>query len=125
MGEIKAYRIGQKAHCQMYGCRKDAKIAVGNPRFDINSIHLCEEHAMEVYEAYSKLYGVNESADVAAENMKYRRLLTESLKEVQNGSFKKDKAIEIAKEVGVEADDDMKKDTIMNNLIKFLEEGEM
>lgn len=123
MSNIKVYEIGQRANCHMYACREYAKVAIGNPRFDSNSIHLCKKHAIEMLKALNSKYGEDLAEDVASEKEILSNLFGKALEDLKVGVLKKETVIETCKKLGLEASEEQTKDTLIEKLINHLEGG--
>lgn len=74
--QVTQYKIRQKAHCVVYGCKEYATVAVGKRKHDVASTFLCEEHARNYYESLREIFNKN----MVGDDNPYRQ--TEVLKEV-------------------------------------------
>jgi len=128
MSKVTIYNIGQRAHCHIYGCNNDASVAIGDPRFDIDSIHLCKEHSAKVYkELETQFKDVSDDVeDYMSKREDYRDVLIYLFGKMSGFKIIKGDIVEAAKRLGQEIDEEEEtRVEILEGLIKYLKKGEV
>jgi hypothetical protein len=124
MAKVQVYKINNYAQCKIYGCHDKVELAVGDPRFDIDSIFLCEKHAKQVYEQLRSVFNANMVGDDDPQKQTelYQSILVDLI-EKQGDKFNNNILYGILDCLNIEyKEDDIKSDLIGKSL-KFLKGG--
>lgn len=124
MSDVKVYEVNQGAHCSMYGCHDNVKLAVGNPRFDMDSIFLCEKHAKKIYEELRGVFNANMVGDddPMKQNELYQHILVDVL-EVHGKKLNRETLQGICDQLNIVYTEEDVKDSLVDKCLKFLKGG--